>query len=62
VSAALSVEDAREVVEQFIRTAAAPATGSLFRELFGSDRFVAANASRYEGLEAALIEDIASDR
>lgn len=62
VSAALSVEDAREVVEQFIRTAAAPGAGPLFREVLGSDRFVAANASRYEGLEAALLEDLAADR
>jgi ABC-type phosphate/phosphonate transport system substrate-binding protein len=62
VSAALPVEDAREVVEQFIRTAASPAIGTLFRDLFGGDRFVAANASRYEGLEAALLEDIAADR
>ena len=62
VSGALSVDDAREVVEQFIRTAATPGLGPLFRELFGSDRFVAANASRYEGLEAALLEDIAADR
>jgi eukaryotic-like serine/threonine-protein kinase len=58
VTSTLSVEDARTAIERFIETASKPATGPLFREVFGTDRFVAANASRYEGLEAALAEDV----
>lgn len=58
VTAAISVEDARRAIERFVEAAAKPAVGPLFREVFGTDRFVAANASRYEGLEAALAEDV----
>lgn len=58
VTSALSVEDARRAIERFVEAAAKPSAGPLFREVFGTDRFVAANASRYEGLEAALAEDV----
>jgi eukaryotic-like serine/threonine-protein kinase len=58
VTAALSVDDARSAIERFIEAAAKPSAAPLFREVFGTDRFVAANASRYEGLEAALAEDV----
>ncbi len=60
VTTTLSVADARKTIARFLETAARPATGPLFREVFGTDRFVAANASRYEGLEAALAEDVHS--
>ena len=58
VTAALAVDDARATIERFIEATARPGAGPLFREVFGTDRFVAANASRYEGLEAALAEDV----
>lgn len=59
---ALSDEDARRAIARFIEAAATQSAQSVFREIFGTDRFVAANASRYEGLEAALVEDVASKR
>lgn len=58
VTAALAVDDARATIERFIEATARPGAGPLFREVFGTDRFVAANASRYEGLAAALAEDV----
>jgi len=58
VTATLSVDDARTAIERFIEAVAVPQAAPIFREVFGTDRFVAANASRYEGLEAALALDL----
>jgi phosphate/phosphite/phosphonate ABC transporter binding protein len=58
VTATLGVDDAREAIERFIEAVAVPQASPIFREVFGTDRFVAANASRYEGLEAALVADV----
>jgi len=58
VTSALSVDDARAAIERFVEAVAVPQASPIFREVFGTDRFVAANASRYEGLEAALVADV----
>jgi phosphate/phosphite/phosphonate ABC transporter binding protein len=58
VTATLGVDDAREAIERFVEAVASRDASPIFREVFGTDRFVAANASRYEGLEAALAADL----
>lgn len=58
VTTTLDVDDARTAIERFVEAVAVPRAAPIFREVFGTDRFVAANASRYEGLEAALALDL----
>ncbi|MGZ3449900.1 MAG: protein kinase domain-containing protein [Polyangiales bacterium] len=53
----LDLASAREAIDRFVEMALGSARASV-QEIFGTDRFVAANASRYEGLEAALVEDL----
>jgi phosphate/phosphite/phosphonate ABC transporter binding protein len=59
-SAALDVDAAREAAARFVEATSRPELQPHFRALLGMDRFVAANPSRYEALEAALLEDLAA--
>jgi serine/threonine-protein kinase len=58
---AIDLSAAREAIDRFVEMALGSAQSSV-QQIFGTDRFVAANASRYEGLEAALVEDVHPSR
>ena len=55
-------ERVRRVVARFVEAATRIEARPTFQRIFGTDRFVAANPSRYEGLEAALAEDVGDAR
>lgn len=55
-------ERVRRVVARFVEAATRIEARPVFQRIFGTDRFVAANPSRYEGLEAALAEDVGHER
>lgn len=57
-STALAPEVARELAGRFAAAAASTELTPHFRALLAKDRLVAANPSRYEGLEQALDEDL----
>lgn len=57
-SSALDATSARDAATRCIDALMHPALQPALRALLGTDRFVAANPSRYDALEAALIEDV----
>lgn len=57
-STALDPQSAREAATQCIDALMHPDLQPALRALLGTDRFVAANPSRYDALEAALFEDV----
>ncbi len=56
--ASAPIEHARANVRRFLESTASHEARYVLRQVFGTDRFVAANPSRYEGLAAALDEDV----